>query len=276
MPKIPETDGLTDGQTDGRTDGPAGRSHAALVDRQFGDQAAAYVTSVVHATGEDLRQIETLLHGQANARVLDLGCGGGHVALTVAPHVASVVAYDLSPGMLAAVATQAAERGLTQLRTQQGQAESLRFADRSFDWVLSRFSAHHWHDLDAGLRETARVLAPGGHAVFADVIAPPAALADTFLQAIELLRDPSHARDYTQAEWDRRLRQAGLRPLTATPRRLRLDFTSWLARMRTPELHAMAIRSLLDGAPADVRAHFMVEPDHSLTVDTLVVVAERD
>ncbi|WP_435889727.1 class I SAM-dependent methyltransferase [Escherichia coli] len=44
----------------------------------------------------------------------------------------------------------------------QGYAESLPFADNAFDIVISRYSAHHWHDVGAALREVNRILKPGG------------------------------------------------------------------------------------------------------------------
>ena len=90
--------------------------HAALVTRQFGARAEAYVESTVHAQGADLDQAAALLDGQRTARVLDLGCGGGHVSFCAAPLVAEVTAYDLSADMLAAVARVAAEARLHQYR----------------------------------------------------------------------------------------------------------------------------------------------------------------
>src|SRR5215475_13265034 len=142
------------------------RSHEALVGDQFGARASAYLTSVVHATGADLARLAALARERPDARVLDLGCGGGHVTFAVAPHAREVVAYDLSPEMLDVVARAAKERGLGNVTTQQGVVERLPFPDASFDVVLSRFSAHHWHGFDAALREAARVLKPGGVAGF--------------------------------------------------------------------------------------------------------------
>nr|WP_310889101.1 hypothetical protein [Gluconacetobacter dulcium] len=52
-----------------------------------------------------------------------------------------------------------------------------------------------------GLREARRVLAPLGCALFIDVTAPLSALADSWLQTLELLRDVSHVRDCAVAEW---------------------------------------------------------------------------
>ena len=206
----------------------------AFVAAQYGPRANDYVTSLVHSSGEDLDQLEALLRGHAGARVLDLGCGGGHVSYRASPHVAAVVACDLTPGMLAAVERTAASRGLSNITVQQAAAESLPFADGSFDFVLCRFSAHHWHRMEAGLREARRVLAPAGCAVFIDTVAPADPVLDTHLQAIELLRDGSHVRNYAVAEWIAALARAGLAVTSLCCRGLVMDFPVWVARTNTP------------------------------------------
>ncbi|MDN8820283.1 class I SAM-dependent methyltransferase, partial [Staphylococcus aureus] len=93
------------------------------------------------------------------------------------------------------VANAAADRALTNIMTERGAAESLPFADASFDYVFSRYSAHHWSDLGLALREVRRVLKPGGVAAFIDVMSPGSPLLDTYLQAVEVLRDTSHVRN---------------------------------------------------------------------------------
>ncbi len=241
----------------------------------YGVRARDYVTSVVHSSGDDLDQIAAELRGQEAARVLDLGCGGGHVSYRAAPLVASVVACDVTAGMLDAVAATAAERGLANITVQQAAAEHLPFPDASFDIVLCRFTAHHWQNMEAGLRQARRVLKPGSRAVFIDVVAPADAVLDTHLQTVELLRDVSHVRDYSTAEWVAALSRAGFAIEGITLRRLRMDFPVWIARTRTPSIHADAIRSLQAGAPPSVREHFAVAPDGSFDIDvaTLVVRA---
>jgi cyclopropane fatty-acyl-phospholipid synthase-like methyltransferase len=102
----------------------SGADQARVVEAQFGPRAEAYLQSAVHAQGADLTAFAALLDGSPTARLLDLGCGGGHMAFAAAPHVAEVVAYDLSSEMLAVVARAAAERDLTNLVTQRGRAES--------------------------------------------------------------------------------------------------------------------------------------------------------
>jgi ubiquinone/menaquinone biosynthesis C-methylase UbiE len=249
------------------------QSHQDLVTNQFGPQAAAYVTSQVHAHGEDLPQLAAFVTGHPSARVLDLGCGGGHVSFNLAPHVAEVVAYDMSVDMLVVVAQTASERGIRNIVTRQGVAEKLPFPDASFDFVISRYSAHHWQDLPAALLEARRVLKPGGRAAFADIAAPVNPLVDTHLQSIELLRDTSHVRDYSQDEWRQKLTEAGFVPGAVTMRRLRIDYPSWIARMRTPDLYAQAIRSLQTNAPREVAAYLEYEPDGSFTMDSMVIEA---
>ncbi len=251
------------------------KQHERLVTGQFGPQAAAYVSSEVHASGDDLRQFERLLAGRSAASLLDLGCGGGHVSFTAAPLVARVTAYDLSDEMLAAVAHAAAQRGLGNVTVRQGAAEQLPFADAMFDVVATRYSAHHWRDVQAGIGEAARVLKPHGLLVVMDVVSPGPPMLDTHLQAVELLRDPSHVRDYSVAEWRQIAAGAGLATATVTTRRLTLDFASWIERMRTPDVFAQAIRALQNAASTDVRDHFAIQEQGTFSVDTMTLEASR-
>jgi ubiquinone/menaquinone biosynthesis C-methylase UbiE len=246
------------------------RTQEALAVTQFGQQANAYLTSAVHAQGADLTALAALADGQG--RVLDLGCGGGHVAYAAARLAREVVAYDLSAQMLEVVARTAAERGLVNLTTQQGPAERLPFADASFDCVLSRYSAHHWRDFDAGLREAARVTRPGGRVGFVDAVSPGRPVLDTFLQAIEVMRDTSHVRDRTRAEWEDAAARAGLLGGSVTQYRVPLDFTTWIARMRTPPVLEAAIRAVQAAMADDVRRHFDVRDDGSFTLDVTLFV----
>lgn len=249
------------------------KSHETLVTRQFGPRAAAYLDSPVHAHGEDLLHLVALVRGRTSARVLDLGCGGGHVSFHVAPEVGDVTAYDLSADMLEAVAAEAKRRALRNLVVKRGAVEQLPFGAGTFDIVLSRYSAHHWHDWERGLREVRRVLKPGGLAAFADCVSPGPPLLDTYLQAVELLRDPSHVRDYSVAEWLQALARAGFAPGKVTSARLRLDFGPWIARMRTADVQVEAIRALQRVMPEEVVRHFGIEADGSFTIDTAIMEA---
>lgn len=247
----------------------------ALVEKQFGSRADAYVTSAVHAAGADLDQLKAFVQAHSFGRVLDLGCGGGHVSFTMAPHVGEAIAYDLSVAMLAAVTKEAASRGLANLTTKQGKAEVLPFEDASFDFVATRYSTHHWQDVPAALREAHRVLKPGASLMVIDAVAPDNVLCDTFVQTIEMLRDPSHVRDYSIREWLDMLKAAGFVPAEPVRRRVHLDYASWIARMQTPKVQADAIQALIAQCSDDVRAHFAIEPDGSFMLDTASVAAKK-
>ena len=176
------------------------RSHDSVVADQFSPSADAYVASAVHARGEDLEALSgwSACGPSAGARPRQRR---RTPRLLLAPLTRSVVAYDLSAAMLEAVAAEAERRGLANVETRQGSVEALPWPDGSFDVVASRYSAHHWRDAGAGLREARRVLKPGGLAAFMDVVAPEDPLLDTWLQSLELLRDPSHVRNYSIAQW---------------------------------------------------------------------------
>ena len=250
-------------------------SHNSVVLDQYTTRASAYVNSAVHAAGQDLDLIAQVLANQRGAVALDVGCGGGHLTYRLAPLVSQVVACDLAESMLAAVAEQASLRGLSNIATRAAAAESLPFEVATFDVVATRFSAHHWHAFAEGLAEMARVLKPGGLALMSDVVSPGVSLLDTWLQTLELLRDPSHVRDASTAEWDAGLAAAGLAIERIEHLRLRLDFATWVARMDTPEPQVTAIRMLQARAASAVKDYFEMEEDSSFTVDTALFVARK-
>ncbi|MWL86355.1 class I SAM-dependent methyltransferase [Cupriavidus sp. SW-Y-13] len=247
-----------------------------LVAAQFGATASAYLTSAVHAQGADLEQLrQALAHLKpvAHSRVLDLGCGAGHASFAAASMANEVVAYDLSAEMLGVVAAAATDRGLANIRTQQGAAETLPFDDASFCAVVSRMSAHHWRDVPAALREIRRVVKPGGKVVLIDIVGAEDPLCDTWLQSVELLRDPSHIRDYTPTGWTQLFRDAGFDVEVSPVWRIEIEFASWVARMRTPEVAQAAIRHLWDKAPAEVRERYRVQADGSFALEAALFTA---
>jgi ubiquinone/menaquinone biosynthesis C-methylase UbiE len=248
-------------------------SHASKVGKQFGTVAEAYLSSTVHSQGPDLEAITSKLRDQSGARVLDLGCGAGHLSFAVATHVRAVVAYDLSTEMVDIVTKEARRRDLRNVVTKKGQVESLPFEDASFDWVCTRYSAHHWSNIQRALGEARRVLKRGGGLMVIDTCAPTNPLFDTHLQTIELLRDGSHVRNYTPTEWKSMLTEGGFAVGAESTWKLPLDFNAWIVRMKTPAVYVDAIRSLLQNAPREVVDYFRVAEDGSFTLDTIMMEA---
>jgi len=247
------------------------RNHDKVVSEQFGSTAAAYLTSTVHAEGADLQQLAAYAGQFSRGKALDVGCGAGHAAFAMAPHIGTVIAYDLAAEMLEVVQGAAAERGLRNLHVQQGSADSLPFADASFELVCTRYSAHHWQDLPRALTEMARVLKPGGKCIVIDTASPEDVLTDTYFQSIELLRDTSHVRNRSVSAWRRLLGDAGLRTAMDQSWKLPLQFDTWVARMRTPPERVAAIKSLWGSAPSEVSAYFDLQADYSFSIDAVLL-----
>jgi SAM-dependent methyltransferase len=96
-------------------------------------------------------------------RVLDAGCGGGGMPLSLAEHAASVVGIDPAPRFVEAGRTLARERQLHNLHFVLADGMALPFPDGSFDLVLSHAVIEHVADAPRYLRECRRVLARRGH-----------------------------------------------------------------------------------------------------------------
>lgn len=101
-------------------------------------------------------------------RSLEIGAGTGYFSLNLlqAGAVREATCTDISPGMVRTLSDNAARLGLT-VRAARADAESLPFADRSFDLVLGHAVLHHLPDLQRAFGEFHRVLRPGGRIVFA-------------------------------------------------------------------------------------------------------------
>lgn len=253
----------------------ATQSHHDKVEKQFGSQASAYLSSAVHASGRDLERLSARLATFPHAKLLDMGCGAGHASFIAAGQVKEVVAYDLSEQMLAVVNDAAQTRGIANLTTRHGYAEILPFDDQSFDVVISRYSAHHWHDVGKALREVKRVLKPGGIVIFMDVMSPGHPVLDIWLQTVEALRDTSHVRNYSSGEWLSLFNEAGLISQNLLCDRLELEFSSWIARMRTPPVLADAIRAYQQSASDEVQRYFELQEDGSFSSDIVMLEAVR-
>ncbi len=236
-------------------------SEASAKDRvraQYGSVGDAYVRSVGHATAGDLERMVELSEPLSSERLLDLATGGGHVARVFAPHVAEVVATDLTPEILEHAAAYFMEQGLSTISTAIADAEAIPFEDGSFDIVTCRIAPHHFPDPGRFVREVARVLRPGGRFVLIDSTVPEGD-AGGFYNRFELLRDPSHVRSLTRGEWESLIAGAGLALTHVETYTKTHDFDDWTTRSRmSAEDRARLERMMLD-ADEEIRALFQAE-----------------
>ena len=100
---------------------------------------------------------------RVHGRVLDAGCGGGGMPLSLAEEARAVVGIDPAPRFHDAGVRLARERGRGNLHFALADGMALPFLGGTFDLVLSHAVIEHVADAPRYLRECARVLAPGGH-----------------------------------------------------------------------------------------------------------------
>lgn len=130
------------------------------------DSAAAYEALMVPALfGPWAPRVADAAEIRPGQRVLDVACGTGVLAREALARVrpgGSVKGLDANPGML-----EVGRRIAREVDWWRGVAESLPFADRSFDAVVSQFGLMFFDDRREALREALRVLVPEGRLAFA-------------------------------------------------------------------------------------------------------------
>ena len=172
----------------------------------WSDRAEQYRTSDAHREGPDLDLIVEWAEGSRTA--LDVATGGGHVARRLREAGLEVVSSDPAPGMQPDVVCR---------------AEHLPFADDSFDVVVTRVAAHHFDDVQQAVVEMARVAATA-------VLIVDNAFMGEDVEEAEKLRDPSHVRNYSEAEWRSFVEAAGFRVAEVQYFEKPIELQPWLDR----------------------------------------------
>jgi len=185
-------------------------SHTDIVVDQFTRQATPFANAASMRDADALRLLVEFSRAGADDTVLDVACGPGLVVGAFAKVVRHASGIDLTPAMIDKAREHAAALSLTNVTWHVGNVAALPFPDRSFSLVVSRFAFHHFVDPLGVLREMARVCMRGGRVVIADVAASDDETRSDAFNRMERLRDPSHTRALTLAEWRRLFVDAGL------------------------------------------------------------------
>jgi ubiquinone/menaquinone biosynthesis C-methylase UbiE len=261
----------------------------SLVQQQFGAHAAAYATSAVHAKGASLGRLVELVQPKPTWQALDVATGAGHTAAAFAPHVARVIASDLTQEMLQEAAKLAKAKGFANMETARADAEALPFEDARFDLVTCRIAPHHFPDIPTFVAEVWRTLKGGGTFALVDNIAPDAEstpgfssaeLRDAALtyNAFEKIRDPSHARCLGMAEWSEVLSDTGFEILHKERLPKDMEFQPWGERLGSDATTIARLRSMLtDGSPA-LQAFLKPRADGAklwFTLDEAILIARK-
>jgi hypothetical protein len=184
-------------------------------------RAELYRQSAAHRGGADLDLIVEWAAGCATA--IDVATGGGHVARRLRDAGVQVVTCDPSPGMQPDVICF---------------AEDLPFADASFELSATRVAAHHFADVAQASRELARVSSKR-------VIVVDNLHMGEQSEEAERIRDPSHVRNYSEAEWRDFLTSAGLVIDDVRRFDFPIELEPWLERTECTGPDAERVRSLM-------------------------------
>jgi SAM-dependent methyltransferase len=187
----------------------------------WSERAEAYRQSKPHSQGADLDLVVEWAAGCTTA--IDVASGGGHVARRLREAGLEVVTCDPAPGMQADVICF---------------AEELPFADASFDLAATRVAAHHFSDVEAAVHELARVAARR-------VIVVDNLYMGEAAEEADKIRDPSHLRNYTEAQWRGFLSEAGLELEEVRLFDFPIEFEPWLERSECTGEDAERVRTLL-------------------------------
>jgi ubiquinone/menaquinone biosynthesis C-methylase UbiE len=231
-----------------------------LSQERYTQYAQGYVISQAHAKGAELARLVEIARPQPDWVVLDVATGGGHTALAFAPHVAWVVATDITPKMLEKAAAYVTSQGATNVAFKPADAEDLLFEDAAFDLVTCRIAPHHFPDCARFVREGARVLKPDGLLLVQDHVLPDDEEAARTVDDFERLRDPSHNRAFDEGEWQGMFEDAGLTVEHTEQIVKRHAFLDWAQRQGcTPEIVEQLIEMIQQAPP--IAAEWMQPQD---------------
>jgi ubiquinone/menaquinone biosynthesis C-methylase UbiE len=249
-----------------------------LSQERFGRYSEAYVSSKTHAQGEDLERLIAIAQPQADWQVLDVATGGGHTALKFAPFVRQVTATDITPRMLTNAEGFIRGQGVNNVDFEVMDAEDLQADDGAFDLVTCRIAPHHFPNAQQFVREAARVLKSGGLLLVQDQVVPDDVPTAETINGFEKLRDPSHNRAFTEAEWVAMFEAASLSVEHTEQLTKRHHLRKWAAVQEcSPEVVVELLRMVENGSDA-VRAWMQPlawETEDATFVNHHVIVAGR-
>ena len=228
-----------------------GTNRKAATAASFGASADEYLSSDTHREGDDLERLASWCDGAS--RALDVATGAGHTAgALVDAGVPNVVAVDASHSMV--VTSVDSFPGVVGV---VADAERLPFPPETFDAVTCRIAAHHFPDPKTFVGEVSRVLRPGGVFAFEDNVVPDDDTLGSFLNHVEVARDPTHVEAYRTSTWHRWMENAGFAVEGTEHLVKRIDVRAWLDRIGSLDTEEkVRVRRTLAEAPDTVLDFF--------------------
>lgn len=177
---------------------------------------------------------------QSHETAIEVGAGTGNFLALFKGHAARLIAFDLTPAMLA----QARRHGGLELV--QGDAHALPFATRSIDLVMSAQAFHHIHDPVPVLKEMRRVCTDGGRVLVVDQHSTESYEESGAMNELELVRDPTHAVSRPPSAFRVMVQAAGLTILDEKLWTGKNTFSQWMWPGEFPQERIDAVRDFIE------------------------------
>ena len=197
------------------------------------------------------RSAAAQLHLTGTERILEVAAGTCAFGRTLAPLAGWITELDATSAMLDAGRAENEKAGIRNADYVTAAAESLPFADGSFDAAVCRLAFHHFTSPEPVFSEMRRVVRPGGQLVIADMLArdePLRAAADRY----ETLRDPSHVRCLSADEFLALAERFGMETAHRSVTDIPVKLDDWMALTRVPSALraeiAAAMRADMEGS----------------------------
>lgn len=203
--------------------------HVDRIRAQFTRQADVYARMRQTTDQKGLDGLVKLSGAAPGQRVLDVACGPGFLTMTFAARTAHATGFDATDAFLALARAEAERRGLANIEFRSGDAESLPFADASFDVVSCRAAYHHFPRPERILAEMRRVARPGASLLIADMLGAEDPVQAAYHDRMEQLCDPTHVRALPETEFRRLFAATGLEVRFAGRSPLDIQVDEWIA-----------------------------------------------
>jgi ubiquinone/menaquinone biosynthesis C-methylase UbiE len=220
----------------------------SIAQQQFRRRNSTYVSAQTAADRKFLAFMVSISGVGKNDRVLDVGCGVGSATLAFAERCARAVGIDVVAEPLARARVEAANRGINNVEFTLSELERLALGGESFTGAICRFSFHHCVHPERVFAEMARIVAPGGWMVIADIVSSEDPEKAAFHNRLERLCDPTHSRTLPASEFERMFAEHGLRTVMKIARDARLTVDDWIRFGGPPDENAAELRELVMSA----------------------------
>jgi SAM-dependent methyltransferase len=223
-------------------------THEGTVREQFTAQVERFLRAPHVNAPEPLARLLALAAPRPKERAIDVGCGPGLLVTAVAPRLASITGFDITPAMVVKAREVAGAAGAANARFAVADARALPVRDGSVDLALTRLALHHMLDPGAALAEMARAVRPGGRVAIFDLTTSEAEEEAAYQDRVERLRDPSHVRALPLSEIVRLAGRARLEAVGLDAMDFPIDVEDWIARAEQSREAADEARRLIAAA----------------------------